>query len=1422
MSADPTRIGAPGGNWWLDPGLARLAFGSQPGRRDTGASTMHLAFLPVDALELDLTDPAQRDFGDYELRERVGQGGMGVVYRAWQQSLEREVAIKLLSAGPWASDEFVAGFRREARNAASLQHPNIVAVHEMGEQDGLVYYAMQLVRGSSLAAVVEARGRLPAREAAALIRTVAEAVDYAHRLGVLHLDLKPANILIDEHGTALVTDFGLARRLGQAPSLENEQISGTPSYMAPEQAQVRSTRLSAATDIWGIGAILYECLTGAPPFSGASPQATLERVLTGTVRRPTRDADVPPDLEAICLRCLARPQEARYATARDLADDLGRFLEHRAVQARPLGLLQQTGRWVRREPALATAIGAATLALVIGLASTAQQWMRAETNAFTASTRLWDGRREAALLSTADGAGWDAVDRLLLNIAEQDAAGLEVAAQADRRRLGMLLGQGAVLLDTTSIADATPLAVAVSDDGARVALAFGDRSVRWYDAATLAELGRADLGERRSSGGQLRSTTWLRFAGADTLLATQEWYRNQPGPTGGDTWRVDLAAATVREPPAAFADFSDAAWSDDGRVALLRGGDGHVQAWRADPWRPLSPRLPPPAAGGDALPWRLSGDGRLAMTLVDAQRTLQVYATDGMRLLHRVSPDARSRLTAWAADPAGRRVAFGDEEGRLYLLDLEAAAEPRLLPSSRGRRATWLAFDEAGAWLAAGAEDGRVHAFEAASGDPLFSGSMEHEFAVRRVALDHAQRLLLVAGDGRSALWRLASIGSAGALPPTRIALPPAPHAAAGPLASDWSPRSGLFASAGHDGQLRLWRLPAGAMAPLSAPSQVPDQPAWGGGRSVDVEWDRLRVVEADGRALTPWHPLPQPPGYAELTADGATLLLTLGPALHRLDAATLRPRGTPLPLPASPQRFVLAPGGHRLLLGFAAPHDAGFGERLQAWNLDDWTPEPGEARLHGPLQQLSIAADGRRVVAVGAGAGETQVLTLPGLQPIGTWPHDFAAPVVGADFVPGEDRRVWLLTRGDEGRLADDAALRWDPASDAVDRRVSLAAAQPYAVLALADGGVFVAGERRHVVVGGDGDARSVAREIDPDDAAMGAVAINAGRSLIAVAARQRVQLHAADGTPVGAPLRLGGRPHDGIFDLVFAPDDSMLVARTVHGAARWPIAPPSIDDAALALQRTWLTADTRMPRELHLPSPAQRAALRAQDPGAWRDAAPRPAIPAAGTARLDGVAIPARAAATPDTALDLTRVYDLAPDSVQSSSAGTKPFLRPWAAGLQRFAGTRFDHRGIVVVGADGTGESLPVPVPAIAAVQPFLLSALRTPEDGPRRLAELEFHYVDGGMATVPLRATVELPGYGENDQDVPFAYVARAPRAATGFRQAAAAAPRLANPEPGRAVRCVDLRSPAGTTQLFAMSVIPAPAPVIAGGNFRNSQ
>src|SRR4029079_18562124 len=172
----------------------------------------HLAFVTSDTLDLDLSDETQRRFGDYELLELVGEGGMGVVYRARQLSLDREVAVKLLSAGPWASRDFVERFQREAQNAARMQHPNIVPIHEVGTIEGLHFFSMRLIRGTSLAAQVKRAGRLPAMQAAQLVRIVAEAVDYAHRLGVLHLDLKPANVLLDENGNPHVADFGLARR----------------------------------------------------------------------------------------------------------------------------------------------------------------------------------------------------------------------------------------------------------------------------------------------------------------------------------------------------------------------------------------------------------------------------------------------------------------------------------------------------------------------------------------------------------------------------------------------------------------------------------------------------------------------------------------------------------------------------------------------------------------------------------------------------------------------------------------------------------------------------------------------------------------------------------------------------------------------------------------------------------------------------------------------------------------------------------------------------------------------------------------------------------------------------------------------------------------------------------------------------------
>jgi hypothetical protein len=355
--------------------IADIAFGTQAG--DAGASRT-LSWLAPEELEIDLDDPVQRRFGDYELVERIGHGGMGVVYRARQLGLDRDVALKLLAAGPWASEEFVARFRREARHAARMKHPNIVEIYEFGERDGLNFFSMRLVEGPSLAQRVAREGAMPEREAAACVRLLAEAMDYAHRLDVLHLDLKPANVLTGLAGEPLIADFGLARRVDASGLGAGEEISGTPSYMAPEQALLRSHPLTASTDIYGLGAILYELLCGQPPFAAGDAQSTLERVVAEPPRPPRQlKPTVSRDIEAICLKCLEKEPAARYASARELADDLQRFVEGRPVSARPLGPRQRLARWTRREPKLALAVGSALLALAVGAGATALQWSRA-------------------------------------------------------------------------------------------------------------------------------------------------------------------------------------------------------------------------------------------------------------------------------------------------------------------------------------------------------------------------------------------------------------------------------------------------------------------------------------------------------------------------------------------------------------------------------------------------------------------------------------------------------------------------------------------------------------------------------------------------------------------------------------------------------------------------------------------------------------------------------------------------------------------------------------------------------------------------------------------------------------------------------------------------------------------------------------
>ena len=295
--------------------------------------------------------PKLRYFGDYELLEEIARGGMGVVYRARQVSLDRTVAVKMMRPGVLSTEDEIRRFQAEARTAASMQHPNIVAIHEVGEFDGLHYFSMDFVEGPSLAELVR-RNPLAPREAARYVQVLTAAVQYAHGKGILHRDLKPSNVLVDAEGRPRITDFGLARSMeGGSGITVTGALVGTPAYMPPEQAAAEGAPLSPASDCYSLGAILYELLTGAPPFRGASPVAIARQVVEDEPARPRSvDPNIPRDLEAICMRCLEKDPARRHQSAADLGADLERFLTGEGVQAR------RASRWLRRWPWAAAAL----------------------------------------------------------------------------------------------------------------------------------------------------------------------------------------------------------------------------------------------------------------------------------------------------------------------------------------------------------------------------------------------------------------------------------------------------------------------------------------------------------------------------------------------------------------------------------------------------------------------------------------------------------------------------------------------------------------------------------------------------------------------------------------------------------------------------------------------------------------------------------------------------------------------------------------------------------------------------------------------------------------------------------------------------------------------------------------------------------
>jgi predicted Ser/Thr protein kinase len=293
----------------------------------------------------------------YELIRIVDQGGMGVVYEACQVELGRTVAIKMIS-GARLRPKVVARFRAEAEAAARLQHPNFVQVFQVGEVNGRPFFSMEFVAGGSLADLLT-RHPPSARQSAELIETLARAIHAAHQRGIVHRDLKPSNVMLTADGTPKIADFGLAKRLDDdSGHTHSGEILGTPSYMAPEQAEGKKHQIGPATDVYALGAILYELLTAKPPFQGTSPLESLRLVVAQEPMAPSRIApSLPRDLEAICLKCLEKTPNDRYASAQALADDLRRFLMGQPVTARHIGPVQRVLKWVRRHPQAAALAG---------------------------------------------------------------------------------------------------------------------------------------------------------------------------------------------------------------------------------------------------------------------------------------------------------------------------------------------------------------------------------------------------------------------------------------------------------------------------------------------------------------------------------------------------------------------------------------------------------------------------------------------------------------------------------------------------------------------------------------------------------------------------------------------------------------------------------------------------------------------------------------------------------------------------------------------------------------------------------------------------------------------------------------------------------------------------------------------------------
>lgn len=656
-----------------------------------------------------------RYVGDYELREELGRGGMGVVYLADQVKLKRLVALKMILAGGHAGAQEVARFRSEAEAVARLQHPNIVQIYEVSEHEGHPYFSLEYVAGGSLAGKLDGTP-WPPRQAAALVETLARAMQAAHREGVVHRDLKPANVLLTAEGQPKITDFGLAKQLGaEKGQTQSGAIMGTPSYMAPEQAGGKSKEIGPACDIYALGSILYELLTGRPPFKAATPLDTVLQVVTDEPVPPrSLQSKTPRDLETICLKCLEKSAPMRYASAAEMAEDLRRYQAGEPIRARPVGGVERLLRWSLRNPAVAGLGTAVALLLVVGTAVAWYFAVRAEHSAGLASDRADDAtraqkqaeaetRRVEWLLYAGQIAQakreWETKD--IREAWEQLTATREHFRDWEYQYLHALFrGRQTVLRAKTWFV----AGVAFSPDGKQVLALEEDGTLDAWDAAGTSNRRSVKLQ------GFVGDTVWAAISADSRRVAV---WKNE----GVQVWDATTGRSLAKL-DCVLPDGPRVAFSSDGR-RLLTVARKEVKVWDADSGRLVitltsnRPQLADTRVGA-----AFSPDGKQVAAADGA--TILVWNVETGRKVHALLGEPKI-VTVTAFSPDGKRLAAAHEYGTgIKVWDLTTGRELLTLRGHVGS-VDALAFSPDGTRLASGGWDRTIRLWNSTTGQEEFT-----------------------------------------------------------------------------------------------------------------------------------------------------------------------------------------------------------------------------------------------------------------------------------------------------------------------------------------------------------------------------------------------------------------------------------------------------------------------------------------------------------------------------------------------------------------------------------------------------------------------------------------------------------------------------------------------------------------------------